>query len=204
MKPQLLLATRNQHKKKEIQEILEEFGINIINLEDIPKLPEVEEDGDTFEANALKKASTIANLSGYVTMADDSGLVVDALEGRPGVYSARFAGANATDEQNNRKLLVLMEDIPDSKRTAHFECVIALVRPDGFQQTVKGQCHGRIALAPAGKGGFGYDPLFIPEGYRVSFGQLSAEEKNKISHRGIALQKARLIIPQFFDLYPTD
>jgi len=204
MKPQLLLATRNQHKKIEIQEILGDMGIDIINLEDISELPEVEEDGETFQANALKKASTIAHLSGYVTMADDSGLVVDALGGRPGVYSARFAGAHATDEENNRKLLELMKDIPCAEHTAHFECVIALARPDGLQQTVSGRCHGRIALAPAGDGGFGYDPLFIPEGYEVSFAQLSVEEKNRISHRGRALQKARAIIPRFFDLTPAD
>lgn len=198
MRPKLLLATRNEHKKIEIKEILKELELDIMNLEDIPAMPEVDEDGETFAANALKKARTIAELSGYVTMADDSGLVVDALQGKPGVYSARFAGEKATDEENNRKLLKLMEHIPETQRTAHFECVIALVEPRGLEQTVSGQCPGRIAFAPRGPGGFGYDPLFIPDGYQFSFAELSSEEKNRISHRGQALAKARLIMPQFF------
>lgn len=194
----LLLATRNNHKKQELQELLRDLQIEIVTLDDIEPLPEVEEDGVTFEANAIKKASINASLSGLVTLADDSGLAVDALDGKPGVYSARFAGENADDEKNNQKLLALLTNVPEEQRTARFKCVIAICAPGGKTATVEGSCEGKIAIKPSGQQGFGYDPLFIPEGGEKSFAMLAAEEKNRISHRGKALQKAIPVIGGFF------
>jgi XTP/dITP diphosphohydrolase len=194
----LLLATRNSHKKQELQELLRDLRIQIVTLDDIEPLPEVEEDGVTFEENAIKKASVNASLSGLVTLADDSGLVVDELDGKPGVYSARFAGEDANDEKNNQKLLKLLKDVQEEKRTARFKCVIAICTPGGKNATIEGSCEGRIAMKPSGHQGFGYDPLFIPQGWEKSFAMLSAEEKNRISHRGKALQKALPVIAEFF------
>ncbi|MGI5921570.1 MAG: XTP/dITP diphosphatase [Syntrophomonadaceae bacterium] len=195
----LLLATRNKHKKQELQEILSDLNLEIVTLEDIEPLPEVEEDGQTFTANAIKKARITASLSGMITLADDSGLVVDALDGKPGVYSARFAGEHATDEENNRKLLKMLKNVPEPQRTARFQCVIAISSPEGKIATVEGSCEGRIALKPSGQGGFGYDPLFIPAGEERSFAMLSAEQKNRISHRGKALKKAKPVIVNFLN-----
>ncbi|MEN6461012.1 MAG: XTP/dITP diphosphatase [Syntrophomonas sp.] len=194
----LLLATRNNNKKQELQELLSDLKIEIVTLDDIEPLPEVEEDGVTFEENAIKKASVNASLSGLVTLADDSGLVVDALDGKPGVYSARFAGERANDEKNNQKLLMLLKDVQEAQRTARFKCVIAVCAPGGKTATVEGSCEGRIAMEPSGHAGFGYDPLFIPRNGEKSFAMLSAEEKNRISHRGKALQKAIPVIADFF------
>lgn len=194
----LLLATRNNHKKQELQELLRDLKIQIITLDDIEPLPEVEEDGETFTENAIKKATVNASLSGLVTLADDSGLAVDALDGKPGVYSARFAGEDATDERNNQKLLRLLKNVEEVRRTARFKCVIAICTPEGKTAAVEGSCEGRIAMEPSGHAGFGYDPLFIPQGEDKSFAMLSAEEKNRISHRGKALQKALPVIADFF------
>jgi XTP/dITP diphosphohydrolase len=188
-KETILLATRNMHKVEEIKAILKDYFFNILTLNDVPPLPEVEEDGNTFTANAQKKALQTARLSGYLTMADDSGLVVEALNGQPGVFSARFAGVDADDDKNNAKLLNLLRDVPQEQRTARFVCVIALANPEGIITTVEGSCAGKIALEPYGQGGFGYDPLFIPVGYKKSFAELAPEEKNRISHRGQALVK---------------
>lgn len=193
----LLLATRNNKKKQELQEILKDLKVEIVTLADIEPLPEVEEDGVTFEENAIKKASINASLSGLVTLADDSGLVVDALDGKPGVYSARFAGEDANDEKNNKKLMMLLKDVDLAQRTARFKCVIAICSPTGATKTVDGSCEGTIATEPSGHGGFGYDPLFIPQGYNQSFATLSSGEKNRISHRGKALQKAKPVIEEF-------
>lgn len=186
----LLLATRNQHKKRELQELLSGIEVDILTLEDVIPIAEVEEDGDTFEANAVKKACETAKASGILSLADDSGLEVDILQGKPGVYSARFAGEGASDEANNIKLLELLDSIPDNERSARFVCVIAICDRGCGVKTVRGECAGSIARSPAGTGGFGYDPLFIPCGYNQTYAQLSAAEKNKISHRGVALQKA--------------
>jgi XTP/dITP diphosphohydrolase len=194
----LLLATGNNHKRQELQELLSGLKIQIVTLDDIEPLPEVEEDGFTFEENAIKKASVNASLSGLITLADDSGLAVDELDGKPGVYSARFAGVDANDEKNNQKLLALLNDVPEEQRTARFKCVIAICSPEGKTATVEGSCEGRIAMKPSGHQGFGYDPLFIPQGWKKSFAMLSAEEKNLISHRGKALQKALPVIAEFF------
>lgn len=191
---ELLIATRNQKKKKELETILSGFDIKLLSLDDLPPLPEVEEDGLTFEENAIKKALTVARQSNLLTLADDSGLVVDALQGAPGVYSARYAGPDANDEKNNQKLLQALQGVPEAERTARFVCVIALASPDGNVQTVMGSCEGRIDRTLHGAGGFGYDPLFIPDGCGQSFAELPAEEKNRISHRGKALQKIRPLL----------
>ncbi|MEA1962102.1 MAG: XTP/dITP diphosphatase [Bacillota bacterium] len=194
MKQQLLIATRNKHKKKEIQEIIDGLNIELLGLDDVDELPEIIEDGQTFEENAIKKASVTAKLTGITTLADDSGLVVDVLSGQPGIYSARFAGLNADDEKNNQKLLGMMDQVDQDQRTARFVCVVALATPEGKTQTVEGRCEGKIATNPHGADGFGYDPLFIPEGFEQSFAQLGADAKNLISHRGIALAAIRPIL----------
>ena len=197
MSKRLLLATRNQHKKQELQAMLADLSLEILTLDDVPDLPEVEEYGVTFAENASKKARQTAALSGIICLADDSGLSVDALDGSPGVYSARFAGPDADDDKNNVRLLGLMEAVPDDKRTAAFICAVALADPMGNTTVVEGSCPGRIIRERAGSGGFGYDPLFAPEGYTRTFAQLKPEEKNCISHRGRALTMARSVIEQY-------
>ncbi len=192
----LLIATRNKKKKKELQEILSDLDIKLLSLDDIPPLPEVEEDGLTFTENAIKKAVTVARMSGLLTLADDSGLVVDALDGAPGVYSARYAGLEADDEKNNQKLLQALQHVADSQRTARFVCVIALAQPDGTAQTVKGSCEGMIRHSLQGLEGFGYDPLFIPDGFDQSFAELTPTVKNGISHRGKALAQIKPLLQE--------
>lgn len=194
MNKTLLLATRNQGKKQEMQMILEDMLLQIITLEDIEALPEVIEDGLTFAENARKKARQIALASGYITLADDSGLVVDALGGKPGIYSARFAGAGSDDHKNNEKLLSMLQDVETEQRTARFVCAIAISEPTGAASVVTGECEGVISKEGKGSGGFGYDPLFIPLGYNKSFAELTPEEKNAISHRAKALKKARELL----------
>ncbi|MBT3296264.1 MAG: RdgB/HAM1 family non-canonical purine NTP pyrophosphatase [Verrucomicrobia bacterium] len=188
MAAQLIIATGNLHKLKEIREIFSSPGLVLVGLDGVPGAPEVEEDRDTFESNAIKKAATLAAFSGAWTMADDSGLEVDALGGAPGIYSARYAGEPADYAANNVKLL--RELSGDTTRSARFRCVIALCTPAGAVRTVEGCCEGRIATAERGIGGFGYDPLFIPEGHATTFAEMTAEAKNAISHRGRALATA--------------
>jgi len=185
-------ATQNQHKIKEIESITRPFGIEIISREraGVPDI-EIEEDGDTFEANSEKKATEVMKLSGKTAIADDSGLMVDALGGLPGVISARFAGEDANDARNNEKLLNLIAEVPDTQRTARFVSVITMAWPDGRIITARGECEGHLLHAPRGSNGFGYDPLFVPEGFDRTFAELSPEEKNKISHRAEALRKLR-------------
>ena len=175
----LLLATRNQHKKAELQTMLKDMGIKVLGLDDLAGIPEVEEDGRTFEENAVKKARENALVSKMVCLADDSGLVVDALDGKPGVFSARFAGPKASDLENNIQLLKMMEGVKEIDRTARFECVIAVCSPDLNVKLVKGTCEGTIALQPQGNAGFGYDPLFILKAYLVSFAEMTPQEKNR-------------------------
>ncbi len=193
----LVLATHNANKVREIREILQDFPLEIISAQEFGDLPEVEEDGDTFAANALKKAVTIAKLTGNLALADDSGLMVEALGGQPGVYSARFAGEPVSDAANNQKLLQLLEHTQKEQRRAKFVCTLALATPEGKTATAAGECPGRIAFQPSGANGFGYDPLFIPDGYTVSFAELSSEAKNAISHRGRALAQLPDILRQF-------
>ena len=181
----LLIATHNAHKLQEIRAILTLPDLEIIGMDSFPEVAEVVEDGETFEANAIKKATEVANATGLLTMADDSGLEVDALNGDPGIYSARYAGEPFDDAANNRKLLAELDGV--TNRASRFRCVIAIVEPNGDPQTVDGRCEGKIGFELEGKNGFGYDPLFTPDGYDKTFAQLGESIKNSISHRAVAL-----------------
>ena len=185
----LVLATGNPGKTDEIRDLLKGFPIKIKNLDDFGPIPPVVEDGDTFEENAYKKASFVSKILGYPALADDSGLVVEALGGAPGIYSARYAGENASDQQRYTKLLEEMQG--QANRQARFECLISLAVPTGAALTYEGRCEGLIAEEPAGEGGFGYDPVFYYPPLKKTFGQLSREEKGRISHRGKALQELK-------------
>lgn len=188
----IVAATQNKHKIEEIQTIMGEFGMKVVSQSEagLPDI-DVEEDGETFEANSEKKAMEIMKLCGEITVADDSGLMVDALDGAPGVISARFAGEHGNDLKNNEKLLSLLADVPTEKRTARFVSVITMAYPDGKKIVARGECEGHIIYQPKGTGGFGYDPLFVPEGFDKTFAELSGAEKNKISHRAMALQNLK-------------
>lgn len=186
---ELLIATRNRGKLKEIQQLLKGRDIVVKGLEAYDGLPEVVEDGDTFEANARKKAATMARLTGCLALADDSGLTVRALGGKPGIFSARYAGEKATDADNNRKLLNDMADVPVGQRQAAFHCVMALCSPSGDCRLFEGRLDGEILLQPRGEGGFGYDPLFMVPSYGCTLAELPLDVKNRISHRGLALKK---------------
>lgn len=188
----IIAATKNKHKIEEIQAITKEFGMEVISraAAGVPDI-EIEEDGDTFEKNSEKKAREIMELCGEITIADDSGLMVDALGGAPGVISARFAGEDGNDLKNNEKLLALLSDVPPETRTARFVSVITMVYPNGRKIVARGECEGHMIDQPKGSNGFGYDPLFVPVGYDRTFAELSGTEKNQISHRAIALQNLR-------------
>ncbi len=189
---QAVLATKNKGKIKELKDLLKDFNLEIISLDKFSdKIGKIIEDGQSFFENAMKKAKTVAEKTGLLAIADDSGLEVDALKGRPGIYSARFAGENASDEENNQKLLEELKNIPEEKRTARFKCVIVAYKPDGTWISVEGTCEGKITFAPRGNYGFGYDPIFQPKGYDKTMAELTSEEKNKISHRGNALRKLK-------------
>ena len=188
---ELLVASGNKGKLREFGKLLQGVVDTILSPADFPGLPEVEEDGETFEANAIKKARSAAIFTGKPVLADDSGLVVDHLDGRPGVYSARFAGEGAKDADNNALLLRELDGVPGERRGAAFHCVIALCRPDGSCQTFDGMLEGEILEAPRGEGGFGYDPLFLVPGYGQTFSELPLEIKNAISHRGRAMQQLK-------------
>lgn len=190
----LVLATRNRGKVRELGELVSPFGYEVVSLDHYPGVPEIIEDGTTFKENAVKKATTVARLTGQLALADDSGLEVDYLGGAPGVYSARFAGEGHDDRANNEKLLRLLEGVPPEKRTARFRCVVAVATPQGQVFTAEGSCEGIIAVEPRGEGGFGYDPLFYLPGYGKTFAQLDPAEKNRISHRARALALAREIL----------
>lgn len=182
-----IIATNNKKKLIELSRILNPLGIEAVSAKDMGiKLDDVEETGVTFAENASIKANAALKLSGMPAIADDSGLCVDALDGRPGVYSARYAGENATDSDRIAKLLDEMKNVSDDKRTAHFVSAICCVFPNGDSIEVRGECNGKIAFEPCGDGGFGYDPVFLYNG--VSFGKLSPNEKDKVSHRGNSLR----------------
>ena len=188
----LALATRNAKKRKEIEEILAGLGLTLHDMSHYPHAPEVEEDGDTFEANARKKAAETAIAIGQWTLGEDSGLVVPVLGGDPGVYSARYAGKQGDDAANNTKLLAELAKHPADKRDAYYVCTAALADPTGkVHAVVEGRCHGRIVTDYRGEGGFGYDPLFLIPEYHQTFGQLSATVKHALSHRGRALTQLR-------------
>lgn len=193
----IIAASRNKHKIVEIEAITKKYGMNIVARDDAG-LPttEVEEDGETFEENSYKKAYEIMKMCGKTTIADDSGLVVDYLGGAPGVYSARFAGEGASDERNNHKLLDLLEGVPYKERRAKFVSVITMVFPDGETLVARGECPGHIITEEIGENGFGYDPLFVPEGFERTYAQLTAEEKNTISHRAKALAELEKLLQE--------
>lgn len=186
----LVLATRNPHKLEEIQAIFDFQGLEVLSAFDFPEIPDVVEDQDTLEGNAVKKAVEIAKATGYWAMADDSGLEVAALAGAPGVYSARYAGEECSYEKNNDKLL--RELSGKANRAAQFRTVLALSDPEGNVQTLDGACPGKIIEQLRGMNGFGYDPLFVPEGYLETFAELDSSVKNIISHRARALRKAAI------------
>ncbi len=185
----LIIASRNTGKTAEIRELLSGFPITIKNLDDFGPIPEVEEDGQTFDENAYKKASFTARVLGHPALADDSGLVVDALNGAPGVLSARYAGPDATNEDRSRKLLQEMEGV--TNRKAAFECVISIAVPTGPALTYEGRCEGTISKSPEGVNGFGYDPIFFYPPLKKTFAELTREEKGRVSHRGKALEEFR-------------
>ena len=207
MATRILVATRSSHKLRELQELLggparvtaapslgNLLQVELLSLDDLGIADEVEETGATFEANARLKARAYARLSGMTTLADDSGIEVDALGGRPGVHTRRYAGPDATDEQNNAKLLEELAGKPPEEREARYRCVLVLVEDGEIVETTEGEFEGRIADAPRGTGGFGYDPIFEPEAEPVggrTVGQMTQEEKNRVSHRAAAAHAMR-------------
>ncbi len=192
----IVLASRNKKKVEELKKIITEVGVikgpdtsvNILTPDEFPQCKDVEEDGNTFEANAVKKAMYMSKCSGMTAIADDSGLEVDALKGAPGVLSARYAGKSADDKSNLKKLLYKMKGIPPEKRSGRFVCCIAMASQSDIK-TFFGYIDGRIGTEPRGEKGFGYDPVFYPEGYDITFAEMSENEKNAISHRGRALKE---------------
>lgn len=188
-RPILVIATRNPGKTAEIRSLLHGFAVDIRDLTDFGPIPEVEEDGTTFDENAYKKSSFTARVLGLPALADDSGIAVEALKGAPGVYSARYGGEGLSDADRCRKLLAEMQGAPC--RRAVFECVISLAVPCGPALTYEARCEGLLALAPAGDNGFGYDPVFFYPPLGKTFAQMTAEEKNRVSHRGKALNELR-------------
>ncbi|MDD5680458.1 MAG: XTP/dITP diphosphatase [Candidatus Omnitrophica bacterium] len=188
---ELVAATTNKDKIREIKKILKDLRVKVLTPDYFGTLPEVAENGNTFEANASKKARIISRFTKTLSIADDSGLEVEALGGRPGVRSSRFAGIHATYPQNNAKLLRLLKGVPAAKRKARFVCVIAIARNGKVLKTVKGTCSGKIGFEPKGKSGFGYDPVFIDPKYGKTFAEIGPRIKNTISHRYRALEKAK-------------
>ncbi len=184
----LIIATGNEDKVREIDEILEGTGFEAISMKQAGYSPDIVEDGKTFEENALKKAMAVHELSGEYVMADDSGLCIDALDGAPGIYSARFCGEDSTYEEKFKKIFEMLADVPEEERTAQFVCAIAVVKPDGTSFTVRGECRGVLHEKPAGENGFGYDPIFYVPEFGMTTAQMDPEVKNSISHRGRALR----------------
>jgi len=187
-KEKLIIASNNEGKVKEIRNLFSGLGFEVLSMKEAGWNVRIEENQPDFVGNSFKKASEISKITGEIALADDSGLEVEALGGKPGVYSARFAGENATDRQNNEKLLSLLEQVPENKRKARFRCVITLYYPNGRYLQTEGICPGRIGFAPSGNGGFGYDPLFLLDGYNKTMAELTLEEKNEVSHRAFALK----------------
>src|SRR6516165_8366683 len=204
MPPTLILGTRNRKKRQEIVEILGGLPVECGDLTQFPTAPEVVEDGDTFAANARKKATELAKALSQWVLGEDSGLVVPSLNGRPGVYSARYAGQHGDDAANNARLLAELAPLPDDRRAAYYVCAAALADPEGTVRAVaEGRCHGVITREPRGAGGFGYDPLFLIPEYHRTFGELSARVKHALSHRARALAQMRPALRRFL-LSPLD
>jgi XTP/dITP diphosphohydrolase len=194
---QLLVATRNKHKLKELRELLKDLPLEVVSAADIRGLKETVEDGATVRDNAAKKAVETAAAAKMLTLADDTGLEVDALKGEPGVRSARFASEGATYHENNKELLRRLEGVALEKRSARFRCVMAIADEKGLYECVEGICNGTIIEAERGGGGFGYDPLFLSDGQTKTFAEISPDVKNRISHRAKAMQKAWAVLSRY-------
>jgi XTP/dITP diphosphohydrolase len=189
MTQKLVIASRNDHKIQEMRRILEQAGLDIelVGIAEFPDLPDVEETGSTFAANAMLKARAVSEFTGLPAVGDDSGLCVDALNGMPGILSARWSGTHGNDQANLELLLTQISQVPSDRRGASFICAAAYVHPDGTEFVVEGQMSGTLIDAPVGTNGFGYDPIFVPQGHQITSAQMSAELKDSISHRGKAL-----------------
>lgn len=198
---EIVVATRNAGKLKEIQAILSPLPVRLLSLKDFPDIPEIPEDGSTFAENAGQKARTVARLTGRLAIADDSGLTVDALQGRPGVYSSRYAGDQATDEDRYRKLLKEMEAVPEGKRQGAFVCAVAVASPEGKEEVVQSEIRGSISFGPRGSHGFGYDPVFFIPDFGKTVAEIEPELKNRISHRARALEMLKRVLPKYLSPY---
>ncbi len=198
----VVLATRNAHKVAELRRILADSGLDVelVGTEAFAELPDIPETGTSFAANALIKARAVAHYTGSIAIADDSGLCVDALNGMPGIYSARWSGAHGDDVANLTLVLGQLMDVPPARRSAAFHCAAAVVTPDGEERVVEGVLDGTLLGAPRGTNGFGYDPIFVPTGYAVTTAEMRPEEKDAISHRGKAF---RALVPVLSDLLHT-
>jgi len=194
---ELLVGSKNRAKASEIRRLLRGLAVQVLDLSAFSELPDVAEEGETFEANAIAKAKAFARMTRLTTLADDSGLEVDALGGRPGIYSARFAGPNADDEANNRRLLEMLAETPPFERTARFRCVIAVATPERLLFTCEGSVEGVITGEPRGPHGFGYDPLFFYPGYGETFGMVGPEMKDLVSHRSRALRQFKRLFAEY-------
>ena len=187
----IVFASKNEGKVKEIRSMFEKMNIELVSLNEYKNVPQIVEDGNSFRENALKKARIISEFTGETVLADDSGLEVDFLEGEPGIYSSRYAGESANDEENNKKLLAKLKNVPLEKRTAHFTCVLVLYKKDGNYKYYEGKWHGQIIDKGHGENGFGYDPIFWSPELKMTAAELPAEIKNKVSHRGQAFSQLR-------------
>ena len=200
----IIIATRNAHKVRELATLLASPGVRWKSLREFPHIPAVKEDGRSFAVNAIKKARAVAKAVGGLVLADDSGLEVDALGGAPGIRSARFAGGHGDDAANNRKLLRLLEGVPPSRRRARYRCVLALASPTRLLALTHGTWSGRIAPGPKGRGGFGYDPVFLVPGLRKTVGELPLRVKHQLSHRAQAAQRMRGALRRLSAQRPRD
>lgn len=190
----IIIATKNKGKAKEFEQLFSKYGIEVKTLVDVPEIPDIEETGTTFEENAVIKAEAISKISSSYVVADDSGLVIDALEGRPGVFSARYAGPDKDDEANIDKVLGEMDGVRDEKRTARFYCALAIAGPGFETVTVNGTCEGLILNERHGSGGFGYDPIFYVPSEGKTMAEMSADRKNELSHRAAAMKNLEPLI----------
>ena len=195
----IVIATSNQNKLRELKDLLKGLDVHILSLMDFPDCPPVVEDGESFVENALKKAQAICAYTGLLTIADDSGLEVDCLGGRPGIFSARYAGEGSDDRKNYEKLLQGIEGVALENRGARFRCVLAIAAPSGKQRIVEGEYRGCIIAKPRGENGFGYDPVFLDTISGLTFAEMTPDQKNQISHRARALQELVKILPEFLN-----
>ncbi|GAA0333715.1 XTP/dITP diphosphatase [Bacillus carboniphilus] len=199
MKRKVVIATQNKGKAKEFESLFSSFNFEVVTLLDLPEAIDIVEDGSTFEENATIKSETIANKFDCIAIGDDSGLIVDFLNGKPGIYSARYAGEEKNDEANLQKVLHELEGVPSEERTARFYCALAFSAPGIKTKTVSGTCEGKILTEKRGSEGFGYDPIFYVEDLGKSLAELSKEEKNQISHRGNAIKKLAAVIDEWME-----